>query len=177
MRSRLSLAVFVAAAAALGLAGPVAAHGDHDARPLARNVAAGPYIVSLWQVYPDAGDAMTPHLIVMVDPATPTGPDLDVRASLNSTLMTTRPSKTTAHAWETAEGVAEGDVIDVVISDGTGDWGLAPIVVPPPPTSLIPMQELIYTSIFLTAGTGWWAARRTARAWRRPGVQSTPAIG
>ncbi len=61
------MGAFVAAIWTLALATPVLAHGDHDARPLARNLEAGPYSVSLWQVYPDFGAAMTPHLIVMFD--------------------------------------------------------------------------------------------------------------
>ena len=60
-------AAFAAAALMLALATPALAHGDHDARPLARHLAAGPHNISLWQVYPDAGMAMTPHLIVMFD--------------------------------------------------------------------------------------------------------------
>ena len=48
-------------------------------------------------------------------------------------------------------------MVAVTVSDGAQAWALAPVVVPPPPTSMLPMQELIYTSIFLTAGTagGW----------------------
>ena len=61
----------------------------------------------------------------------------------------------------------------VTISDGAGEWALSPVVVPAATTSMLPMQELIYVSIALTAGTAWWAARRTARAWRRP--VATPA--
>ena len=68
------------------------------------------------------------------------------------------------------DGITEGDVVAVAISDGTRVWDLAPVVVPPPPTSMIPMPELIYASIVLTAGTAFWVARRTARAWRRPVV-------
>ena len=67
MRRGRLVATFAAAAMTLVPAAPVLAHGDHDARPLARDLAAGPYSISLWQVYPDAGSAMTPHLIVMFD--------------------------------------------------------------------------------------------------------------
>jgi hypothetical protein len=154
----------------LVLAGPALAHGDHDARPLARGLAAGPYIISLWQVYPDAGAAMTPHLIVMFDGGAPAPPEADIVVTVNATPREVRPSTTTADGWETADGIAEGDVVTVAISDGDQAWHLAPVVVPPPPTSMIPMPELIYTSIFLTAGTALWAARRTGRAWRRPVV-------
>jgi hypothetical protein len=76
-------------------------------------------------------------------------------------------SATTANGLETMEGVAEGDVVTLTVSDGAGVWSLDPLVVPPPPTSMIPMPELIYTSVALTAATAWWMARRTARAWRR----------
>ena len=67
MRQRLVRAMLGAAVAMTALVSPVLAHGDHDARPIARDLAAGPYRISLWQVYPDAGDAMTPHLIVLFD--------------------------------------------------------------------------------------------------------------
>ena len=65
MKRRLLVGAFAAAASMLVLVAPAWAHGDHDARPLARDLKAGPHIISLWQVYPDVGAAMTPHLIVM----------------------------------------------------------------------------------------------------------------
>lgn len=161
-----------AAVAMAAMATPVWAHGDeHDARPLARNLEAGPYIISLWQVYPDAGAAMTSHLIVMFHGGALVPPAADVAVAMNSTPMEVRPSTTTANGWETTEGVAEGDVVTVTISDGTQAWDLDPVVVPPPATSMLPMQELIYTSIFLAVGTAWWVAGRTARAWRRHTVR------
>ncbi len=159
-----------AAISVLALAGPALAHGDHDARPLARGLEAGPYIISLWQVYPDAGAAMTPHLIVMFEGGAGAPAEAHVVVTVNTTPMDVRPSATTANGWETADGIAEGDVVTVAISDGEQAWDLAPVVVPPPPTSMIPMPELIYTSIFLTAGTALWAAKRTGRAWRRPAI-------
>jgi len=160
--------VFAMMAALFVLAAPVLAHGDHDARPLARQLEAGPYRVSLWQVYPDVGTAMTPHLIVMFEPGAPVPPTATVTVAVDSAPMAVRPSMTTANAWETTEGLGEGDVVAVTVSDGTQAWDLGPVVVPPPPTSMIPMQELIYASIALTAGTAWWVALRAARAWRRP---------
>ena len=51
----------------------------------------------------------------------------------------------------------------VTIADGTEARRLDPVVVPPAPTSMLPMQELIYTSISLTFGTACWMASRTAR--------------
>jgi hypothetical protein len=170
MRRRLLEGALVAAISMAALATPVLAHGDHDARSLARNVAAGPYIISLWQVYPDAGDSMTPHVIVMFDGVAAAPAGVDVKVAVGSTPMEVRPSTTTANGWETTDGVAEGDVVTVAISDGSQAWELDPVVVPPPPTSMIPMTELIYASIFLTAATAMWVARRTTRAWRRPAV-------
>jgi hypothetical protein len=161
----------LAVSATVALATPALAHGDHDARPLARHLEAGPYIISLWQVYPDVGDAMTPHLIVMFDggPA----PAASVIVTVNSRPMEIRPSITTSNGWETTIGIAEGDVVAVTISEDLQAWELNPVVVPPAPTSLIPMQELLYTSIFLTLATAWWVAGRTARAWRRPALRTT----
>lgn len=169
MKRRLFLGAFAAAVSTVTLASPALAHGDHDARPLARQLEAGPYAISLWQVYPDAGAAMTPHLIVMFD-AEPAPPEAEVSVTVDSRPMTVLPSTTTADGWETTDGVAEGDVVAVTISDGVQAWDLDPVVVPPPPSSMLPMQELIYVSIFLTAGTALWVAGRTARAWRRPAV-------
>ena len=175
MYARRLLGVSTAAFLALGLATPVLAHGDHDARPLARDLGAGPHRISLWQVYPDAGTAMTPHLIVMFDGEASTPPADDVAVTVNSTPMAVVPSTTTANGLETTDGVVEGDVLTVAISDGTQTWRLDPVIVPPPPTSMLPMSELIYSSIFLTFATAIWMARRTARAWRRPAVRATPA--
>ena len=59
---------------------------------------------------------------------------------------------TSANGWETTDGVAVGDVVTVTISDGSQSWVLDPVVVPPAPTSMLPMQELIWVSIAMTAG-------------------------
>lgn len=168
MIRRLLGAAVAAAAAMAVLAAPVIAHGDHDARPLARQLRAGPYAISLWQVYPDSGSAMTPHLIVMFDGLASAPKTIQVRITVNDRSLDVRPSTTTANGFETAEGLDERDVVTVSISDGVQVWDLDPLVVPPPPTSLLPMQELLYASIFMTVATAWWVARRTARAWRRP---------
>lgn len=158
----------------MALVTPALAHGDHDARPLARHLPAGSHSISLWQVYPDAGTAMTPHLIVMFDDEKVVPSGTVVTVEVNSAPMEVRPSTTTSNGLETTAGVAEGDVVAVAISDGSQTWDLGSVVVPPPPTSMIPMPELIYTSIFLTLGTAVWVARRTARAWRQPSV--TPRV-
>ena len=171
MKRRLVLGAFAAAVSVMALVTPVWAHGDHDARPLARDLEVGPYRVSLWQVYPDAGAAMTPHLIVLFDGGVGPPATTDITVEVNSTPMEVLPSTTTANGWETTEGLAEGDVVTIAISDGVGAWDLDPVVVPPPPTSMLPMQELIYVSIFLTFSTALWVAGRTTRAWRRPVVR------
>jgi hypothetical protein len=159
MASAVALAVFVS---------PVSAHGDHDARPLARSLAAGPYTISVWQVYPDSATAMTPHLIVMFDGVRVWPKTVDVHVTVNGRSLDVVPSTTTANGLETMEGVAEGDSIRIGLSEGAAAWDLDAIVVPPPATSVLPMEELLYWSIFLTIGTAWWVVRRTARAWRRP---------
>jgi hypothetical protein len=173
MTRQLLVGALLAASSTVALAAPVLAHGDHDARPLARGLEAGPYVISLWQVYPDMGDAMTPHLIVMFDGAAAAPPAADVDVAVNAKPMEVRPSTTTANGLETAEGLAEGDVVTVTVSDGSQAWALDPVVVPPPPTSMLPMPELIYTSIFLTLVTAVWVAGRTARTWRRPALGPT----
>ncbi len=173
MPVRLVLGATAAALLTLALATPVLAHGDHDARPLARDLAAGTHRISLWQVYPDAGKGMIPHVIVMFDGEAGTLPAKDVVVSVNSTPMAVQPSTTTANGLETTEGVTEGDVLTVSVSEGTQIWALDPVIVPPPPTSMLPMPELIYSAIFLTFATAWWMARRTARVWRRPVARAT----
>ena len=110
----------------LALATPVLAHGDHDARPLARGLEAGPHRISLWQVYPDAGKGLIPHVIVMFDGEAGTPPAQDVAVTVNSRSMAVVPSTTTANGLETTEGVTEGDVLTVSVSDGTQVWALAP---------------------------------------------------
>ena len=173
MKRRLLAGGLAALASTMALAAPVFAHGDHDARPLARDLAAGPYTISLWQVYPDAGSAMTPHLIVMFDGGAGAPPGADIGVAVNSAPLEVRPSTTTPNGFETAEGLDEGDSVTVTISDGAGAWDLDPVVVPPAPTSMLPMEQLVYVSIFLTACTAWWVAMRTARTWRRPAVGPT----
>jgi len=170
MKRRLFVGAIAAATSVLALAAPALAHGDHDARPLARDLVAGPYRISLWQVYPDIGTAMTPHLIVVFDGGPAAAPETEVSVAVNSTPMDARPSTTTSNGWETTEGLAEGDVVTVTVSDGIQAWHLDPVVVPSAPTSMLPMQELIYASIFLTFATACWVAGRAARAWRRPAV-------
>jgi hypothetical protein len=166
------VAALAAAISTLALVAPALAHGDHDARPLARGLEAGPYRISLWQVYPDFGAAMTPHLIVMFDGEGRAPSGVEVKVAVDATPMVVQPSTTTTNGLETTQGVEEGDVVTVTVAEGGQAWDLGPVVVPPPPTSMIPMPELIYTSIFLTFATACWMAGRTARAWRRPAVGS-----
>jgi hypothetical protein len=124
-------------------------------------------------VYPDASTAMIPHLIVMFDGVTAAPAGAVVRVAVNARSMAVLPSTTTANGFETTEGVDEGDLVAVTIADGSQTWELDPVVVPPPSTSMLPMQELIYGSIFLTIATVWWTVGRTARAWRRPAVRTS----
>lgn len=170
MKRTLFVGAFVAAVSTLALVAPAWAHGDHDARPLARSLQAGPYSISLWQVYPEAGMAIQPHLIVMFDGAPGAPAAADVSVEVNAKPMDVVPSMTTSHGWETIEGLDVGDVVTVTIFDGGQTWHLEPVIVPPVPTSMLPMRELIYISIALTAGAALWVAGMTARAWRRPVV-------
>jgi len=162
------VAPLLAAVGTVSLAAPVLAHGDHDAHALARDITAGPYLVSLWQVYPDTGDAMEPRLIVMVDAGGAAAPVTDVAVTVGSTEMGVTPSTTTANGWETDGGVVAGDVITVTLSDGTDAWRLDPVVVGQAAASMLPMPLLIYVSSALTAVTALWVVSRTFRAWRRP---------
>jgi hypothetical protein len=177
MIRRLGRAVLAAVGASALLVAPVVAHGDHDARPLARQLAAGPYTISLWQVYPDTATAMTPHLIVMFDGLREWPRTVAVRLEVNARSLAVVPSTTTANGLEAMEGVTEGDIVRIHLSEGSGAWDLDPVVVPPPATAALPMEELLYWSIFLTIATAWWVMRRTARAWRRPIRRDLEAAG
>ncbi len=149
------------------VAAPALAHGDHDARPLLRNAEAGPYGVSLWQVYPDVGSSVVPHLIVVLD-GTPSDGATVVSVTVGETSVEVVPSMTTERAWETTVGVEPGDLVEVRVTDDDGSWALDTVTIPPPLTSVLPMRALIMISIFLATGVAWWAAGRTAQAWRRP---------
>jgi len=163
---RRTLAAAIALVSVMAQATPAWAHGDHDARPLARHVQAGPYTLSLWQVYPDVGAEMRPRLIVMLDEgAIPS--EVSVNVYVNSVLSDIAPSATTRNGWETTGGIGEGDEIEVSISDGLQTWELEPVIVPPAPTAMLPMRELIAISVFFAAGVAWWVAGRTTRTWRR----------
>jgi len=164
MRSAIRL---IALLAAMSLGLPAMAHGDHDARPLLRHAEVGPYTVSLWQVYPDVGSAIIPHLIVMFDEGIPDeGTVVSVR--VGSENVHVMPSLTTTGAWETMTGVEPEDVVSVTISDRGEAWSVPTVVIPPPLTSVFPMRALIAISIFLATAAAWWVASRTAQAWRRP---------
>ncbi len=156
----------------LALASPALAHGDMDAHPLARDMRAGPYTVSLWQVYPDTAGAMDPHLIVMAHGSVDAAPVTDVAVEVGSSRLAVTPS-TTANGWEADGNVVKGDIVSITISDGTQGWRLDPIVVGQTTTSMLPMQVLIYISSALTAVTALWVASRTFRAWRRPPQSAT----
>jgi hypothetical protein len=145
------------------LAAPVLGHGEADARAIIRNVAAGPYRVSLWLVDKDTANAITSHLIVMFDGDLPTS---GVAVAVNGTPLEAHVSTTTPNAWETSQGVPVGDQIAVTVTDGAGVWTVGPVVVPTPPTFPLPMKEIVLASILITIRAAWWAAMRTRKVWR-----------
>ncbi len=146
---------------------PAAAHGDHDARPLIRGAGLGPYTVSLWQVYPDAGSAMLPVLVVMFDEGE-MGDAAILSVRVGGDEVGLAPSPTTAGAWETTSGLDTDDTVVVTISEGGESWTTPTVIVPPPLTSMLPMRGLIAVSIFLATAVAWWIGGRAATAWRRP---------
>ena len=173
MKRRLLLGLVTAVAATVVVATPASAHGGHDARPLALRVQAGPYVISLWQVYPDTDDTAGPRLIVLFDGRVAAPPEAVVVVGVNSTPAEIGPSLTTSNGWETTGAIVEGDVLTVTIADGTQAWDLESVVVPPPLSWILPMRELIYISAFLSGATLLWVAGRTKRTWRRPAVTPT----
>ena len=151
----------------MALALPAMAHGDHDARPLLRRAEVGPYTVSLWQVYPDVGSAIIPHLIVMFDDGIPDEGTV-VSVQVGGESVHVMPSMTSPGAWETMTGVEPDDVVSVTITERDGAWSAPTVVIPPPLASIFPMRALIAISIFLATAVAWWVGGRTAQAWRRP---------
>ena len=105
MRRRLIRAALYAVAASLVLVMPVLAHGDQDARPLARDLKAGPYVISLWQVTLDAGPLIGPHLIVMFDGGPAVSTVAEVGVAVNA-----QPLTVVARATGTDGGMAPGPV-------------------------------------------------------------------
>jgi hypothetical protein len=157
----------LAIALLLALPLPAVAHGDHDARPVLRGADLGPYTVSLWQVYPDAGSAMLPLVVVMFDEGEMgRGTTLSVRVGGEEVGLA--PSLTTPGAWETTESLETDDSVVVTISEDGQSWSTPSVVIPPPLTSVLPMRALIALSIFLATAVAWWIGGRTAQAWRRP---------
>jgi hypothetical protein len=157
----------IALLAMMSIALPAWAHGDHDARPLLRDAELGPYSVSLWQVYPNAGSVMTPLLIVMFDEGTPTA-ETALSVQLGSEEVDIVPSSTSPGAWETTTGLDTDDLITVTVAENGESWSTPTIMIPPPLTSMFPMRALIAISIFLATAVAWWIGGRTAQAWRRP---------
>jgi hypothetical protein len=146
---------------------PAWAHGDHDARPLIKGADLGPYEVSLWQVYPDAGSAMLPLVVVMFDEGDMSA-DATLGVEVNGEHVSIGPSPTTPGAWETTSGLDADDSVVVTITESGETWSTPTVVIPPPLTSMLPMRALIAISIFLATAVAWWIGGRTAQAWRRP---------
>jgi hypothetical protein len=146
---------------------PASAHGDHDARALVKGADLGPYTVSLWQVYPDAGSAMLPLVVVMFDEGV-MGPDATIGVEVNGEQVGVGPSLTTSGAWETTSGLDSDDSVVVIITESGETWSTPAVVIPPPLTSMFPMRALIAISIFLATAVAWWIGGRAAQAWRRP---------
>lgn len=146
---------------------PASAHGDHDARPLLKDADLGPYSVSLWQVYPDAGSAMLPLVVVMFDEGV-METDATIGVEVNGEEARIAPSMTTEGAWETTSGLDSDDSVVVTITESGKSWSTPTVVIPPPLTSMLPMRALIAISVFLAAAVAWWIGGRAAQAWRRP---------
>jgi len=149
---------------------PVLAHGEGDARALLRDVTAGPYTVSLWDVDGNSAMSMAPHVIVMFDGPMPTS---GVTVSVNATPIEVHVSTTTANGWETSQGVAIGDQLTVAISEEGHGWQVGPVIVEPVQAPIPMLKEVILASILVTVRVLWWAARRTGKVWRRPASGAT----
>ena len=152
---------------------PASAHGENDARAIARNVAVGPYTASVWQVIGDHGTTSSAHVVVDFAEEAPTSLDSIVVAIVAPTQNTLPGSLWSASdgTWQTTGAVDFGDVIRVGVATDSGEWWSLSLTVPHPPGGSTPMRVLMGLTVVLSIVAIVWLGRRARRAWRR----ETPA--
>ena len=154
---------------------PATAHGENDARPIARDVAVGPYSASVWQVIGDHGATSSAHVVVYFGDDMPGSRDsvivtVDVPNPANLPASPRSPSD---GMWQTDGAVAFGDVIRVGVATDSGEWWSQPLTVPRPPGGSTPMRVLIGITVILSTFAIVWLGCRARRAWRRQTPAST----
>ena len=152
---------------------PASAHGENDARAIARDVAIGPYTASVWQVIGDHGTTSSAHVVVDFGTQAPTPQDSIVVAIVAPAPDTLPASLSSASdgTWQTNGAVEFGDVIQVGVAADSGEWWSQSLTVPHPPGGSTPMRVLMGLTVALSVVAIVWLGRRTKRAWRR----ETPA--
>lgn len=151
------------------LASPVSAHGENDARPIARDLAVGPYVVSLWQVIGDHGSGMSAHVIVDFQTDAP-GEDDSVLLAVDGSahaVLEASSSPTLEGVWLTSGSVDFGDEVRVGVGTGGREAWSEAVSVPSPPSDALPMGLIISGAALFTILVVMWLARRFRRAWRR----------
>ena len=154
---------------------PASAHGENDARSIARDVPVGPYTASVWQVIGDHGTTSSAHVVVDFGTETPSAQDSVVVAvgAPETSLLPATPSLTSDGVWQTTGAVEFGDVIQVGVATDSGHWWTQSFTVPQPPGGSMPMRVLIGMTVIISAVAIVWLGRRARRAWRKQTPSST----
>ncbi len=149
---------------------PALAHGENDARPIARNEAVGPYRITLWQVIGDHGSDLSAHVVVDfgdVEPAEGETVLVDVEADADLALTASR-SEAVDGMWQTANAVGFGDVIRVGVAGEHGQWWSSDFTVPPPPGETFLAKVAFALVVFVSTVILLWMTRRARHVWARP---------
>lgn len=157
---------------------PASAHGENDARAIARDVAIGPYTASVWQVIGDHGTTSSAHVVVDFDAETPISTDSIVVAIVAPTQDTLAASPRSASdgTWQTSGEVAFGDVIQIGVVANSSEWWSLSLTVPHPPGGSTPMRVLMGLTMVLSIVAIVWLGRRARRAWRREAPASMTTV-
>lgn len=152
---------------------PALAHGENDARPIAKNEAVGPYRITLWQVIGDHGSALSAHVVVDfgdVEPAQGEAVLVAVEAdeSAESAALTASRSEAVGGMWQTADAVGFGDVIRVGVAGEHGQWWSSDLTVPPPPGETLLAKVAFALVVFVSTVILLWMIRRARHVWARP---------
>ncbi len=149
------------------LSSPAWAHGENDARPIARDVQTGPYVATLWQVIGDHGSSLSSHLVVSFGEHSPTAGDVVVIEVGGAAGGTLEASPTSATQWSTAATAEFGADVRIGVSTESGAWWSQSTTVPRPPSALLPMRALMAVFAFVSTLVIAWLGKRARRAWAK----------
>jgi hypothetical protein len=149
---------------------PASAHGENDARAIAKDVTVGPYEISVWQVIGDHDSAVSSHVVVDFG-TTGVAPGetllVAVESARRSSLVASQANRTDG-MWQTAGAVGFGDVIRIRISDDAGEWRSQSLTVPQPPRQTLVVKAMFALTIFFSTVAALWLGQRARRVWSRP---------